>query len=347
MKVTLGELADLVKGEVNGDASTKIEGVSSLELAGPSQITFLVHSRFEARLERSRAAAVIVASREIRDDRPKLVVKDPYLAYAKVATFFHPRVPSMDGVSPLAFVHQEAVLGEGISIYPFAWVDRGAKIADRATLYPGVCVGEACVVGEDSVLHPGVVLYPRCELGKRVVVHAGTVIGSDGFGYAREGSRSVKIPQLGIVRIDDDVEIGANSAVDRASFGMTWIQRGVKADNLVQVGHNVVIGEDSILAGQVGIAGSVALGRGVTLAGQVGVANHLRIGDGATVGSKSGVAQDIPQGGVASGIPAIPHRSWLRSTRIIPRLPELMKRLHALEKKVETLEKEINAREGD
>jgi UDP-3-O-[3-hydroxymyristoyl] glucosamine N-acyltransferase len=340
--VSLRDLADLVGGEVLGDPAVEITGISSLELAEPGQITFIAHVRHQERLKASRASAVIVSRPEIGGQLPKIVVGNPYLAYAKVAAFFHPGPCAFPGVSPSAVVHPDARLGVDVSIGPLVWVDRDAQIGDRVTLFPGVCVGEGCVIGEDTVLYPRAVLYPHCRLGRRVIVHAGAVIGSDGFGFAREGARSVKIPQLGTVLIDDDVEIGANAAIDRASFGTTWIQRGVKIDNLVQIGHNVRVGEDSILAGQVGLAGSVEVGRGVTLAGQVGVANHLRLGDGVLVASKSGVAQDIPPGSVMSGIPAIPHRIWLRSAQVFSRLPQLLRRLRAVESALKSLEREIH-----
>jgi UDP-3-O-[3-hydroxymyristoyl] glucosamine N-acyltransferase len=339
VKATLAELAQLVGGEVLGDPSLEIHGISSPELAGPRDITFIVSARHEPRLLATQAAAVMVPDARLGGSRCKIVVPRVYLAYARVAELLHPREQQAGVVAPEAWVHPEAQLGGGVTVYPFAWVGRGARLGERVTIYPLVCVGEGCEVGEDSVLYPGVVLYPGCSLGRRVIVHAGTVIGSDGFGYARDGTRSVKIPQLGGVRIEDDVEIGANAAVDRASFGATWIQRGVKMDNLVQVGHNVIVGEDAVLAGQVGLAGSVRVGRAVVLAGQVGVANHLRIGDGAMVGSKSGVAQDVPPGGLMSGIPAIPHRNWLKSSQVFGRLPELLRRLRAVEKRLDSLER--------
>jgi UDP-3-O-[3-hydroxymyristoyl] glucosamine N-acyltransferase len=345
VRVTLKELAALVGGRVLGDSSLEVSGISSLELAGPGDITFIVHAKYEERLSASRAAAVIVPREELGAERPKIVVEQPYLAYARVAAFFHPLTPSRCGVAPEAFVHPEATLGPGVNVYPLVWIDRRADIGQGVTLFPGVCVGEECVIGEQSVLYPGVVVYPRCRLGKRVIVHAGTVVGSDGFGYAREGVRSVKIPQLGYVRIDDDVEIGANTAIDRASFGATWIQRGVKIDNLVQLGHNVQIGEDAVLAGQVGLAGSVRVGRQAMLAGQVGIANHVQLGDGVMVGSKSGVAQDVSSSEVVSGIPAIAHRKWLRSSQAFPRLPELIRRLRAIEKRVESMEKKDHERD--
>lgn len=341
MKATLAELAALVGGEVLGDPSIEITGISSPELAGSRDITFIVNARHEPRLQATQAAAVMVPEARLGGGLPKIVVPGVYLAYARVAALLHPSKPEGRGVAPDAWVHPEARVGEDVTVYPFVWIGRGARIGDRVTLYPMVCVGEGCEIGEDSVLYPGVVVYPGCSLGRRVVIHAGTVIGSDGFGYARDGSRCVKIPQLGTVRIEDDVEIGANAAVDRASFGTTWIQRGVKMDNLVQVGHNVTVGEDAVLAGQVGLAGSVQVGRAVVLAGQVGVANHVRIGEGAMVGSKSGVAQDVPPGGLVSGIPAIPHRIWLRSSHAFSRLPELVRKVRALERRVESLERQL------
>lgn len=340
MKLTLSEVARLVDGKVVGDPHLEIEGISSPELAGPKDITFIVSPKHEKRLAQTKASAVMVPHEGLGGEMAKVVVPHVYLAYAKVASFLNPPPKRAPGVSPEAWIHPEARLGKEVTIYPFVWIGKGAQIGDRVTIFPMVFVGEGCQIGEDCVLHPGVVLYPGCILGKKVIVHAGTVVGSDGFGYARDGSSWVKIPQLGRVRIEDDVEIGANVAIDRASFGETVVRRGVKIDNLVQVGHNVEIGEDSILAGQVGLAGSVKLGKGVVLAGQVGVANHVKIGDGATVGSKSGVAQDVPEGSTMSGIPAITHRDWLKSSQAFPRLPELMRRLKSLEKRLEALERQ-------
>lgn len=347
MRKTIGELAEVVGGSVVGDPKFVVEGISSVELAGPREITFVVNPRYAAALKTSRAGAVIVSSPELGGDRPMIVVGNPYLAYARIAQLFHTATKPTPGVAEGSFVHRQAKIGQDVSIAPMVWVDRGSDVGARVILYSGVWVGEGCLIGEDSVLHPGVILYPKSRVGKRVIVHAGTVIGSDGFGYARDGTRSIKIPQMGIVQIDDDVEIGANNTIDRASFGTTWIQRGVKTDNLVQIGHNVVVGEDSILVAQVGIAGSVEVGRRVILAGQVGVAGRIHIGDGAMVGPKSGVGKDVPEGGIVSGAPAIPHRTWLRTTHVIPRLPELLKRVRALEKKVETLERELHAREDE
>ena len=340
---TLQDLAGMVGGEIEGDPSMEIKGIASLELAGPKDITFVTGSKYAHRMKASRAGAFIVSDRDLVRDRNGLIVKDPYMAYAKVAGLYYEAPKAPVGVAEGAFIHPEARIGEEVCILPMVWVDRGAVIGDRTVLYPGVRVGENCRVGADSVLHSNVVLYPNCRLGNRVIVHAGTVIGSDGFGYARDGCVSVKIPQMGGVRIDDDVEIGSNTAIDRASFGDTWIQRGVKIDNLVQIGHNTIVGEDTVLVGQVGIAGSVEIGRGAILAGQVGVSTHIRIGDGAIVGPQSGVGKDIPPGEFVSGAPSISHRKWLRCMQIVNRLPEYVKRIRELEKKILPAERETHA----
>jgi UDP-3-O-[3-hydroxymyristoyl] glucosamine N-acyltransferase len=211
-------------------------------------------------------------------------------------------------------------------------------------LYPGVYVGEDSSVGEDSVLHPNVSIYPRTIIGKRVILHSGVVVGSDGFGYAKEGKKNVKIPQVGSVEIEDDVEIGANTTIDRAALGKTIIRRGVKIDNLVQVAHNVVIGEDSIIVAQVGISGSTKIGSNVTLAGQVGVVGHIEIGDNVMVGAQSGVAHELPPNQAYTGSPALPHREFLRVVTVIPKLPEMRKTLIDIEKRLIKIEEAITSK---
>jgi UDP-3-O-[3-hydroxymyristoyl] glucosamine N-acyltransferase len=221
-------------------------------------------------------------------------------------------------------------------------VGEGCEIGDRAVLYPGVYLGESVQVGEESVLYPNVVIMDRCVVGKRVILHPGAVIGSDGFGFARDGAKFVKIPQVGIVVIEDDVEIGANCAVDRAAMGKTWIKRGVKTDNLIQIGHNVTVGEDTIIVAQVGIAGSTEIGNRVALGGQVGVVGHIKVGDGAMIGAQAGVGQDVAPGQILSGSPAFPHREWLRAQAAFQKLPEMKKALGELEKRMKQIEDTIN-----
>jgi len=345
-KATLKELATLVGGEVSGDPSLEVTGIAALEEAGEEEITFLAELRNLSRLEKTRAAAAIVPPSLPAFPKPVIRAPNPYLAYAKIQTFFTHRPYQPRGVDSRAHVGRDAKIGREVSIYPFVFIGDGCQIGDRAVLYPGVYVGDAAQVGEESTLYPNVVIMDRCIIGKRVIIHPGTVIGSDGFGFARDGARYVKIPQVGVVQIDDDVEIGANCAIDRAAMGKTWIKRGVKTDNLVQIGHNVIIGEDTVLVAQVGIAGSTEVGNRVALGGQVGVIGHIKIGDGAMVGAQSGVAQDVAPGQILSGSPAFPHRDWLRTQVVFPQLPEMKRTLSALEKKVKALEEKIDTKKN-
>jgi len=339
---TLDELAALVGGKVEGDGALRIRGISSLEEAGEGEITFLAELKHRARLEKTRASAAIVPLNLPPFPRPLIRTPNPYLAYAKVQAFFQSREGHPRGVDPRAFVGQGVQIGRDVSIFPFVFVGDGCELGDRVTLYPGVCLGESVRVGEDSILYPNVVVMDRCLVGKRVILHPGTVIGSDGFGFARDGARYVKIPQVGIVVIEDDVEMGANCAVDRAAMGKTWIQRGVKVDNLVQIGHNVTVGEDTLLVAQVGIAGSTRIGNRVVLGGQVGVVGHVQIGDGVMIGAQAGVGQDADPGQILSGSPAFPHREWLRAQAAFRKLPEMKRALDELERRMKELEKAVS-----
>ena len=236
-------------------------------------------------------------------------------------------------------------MNEGVTIFPYAWIGARAQLGPGSVVFPGVFIGENAVIGAECVLHPNVVVREGCRLGDRVILHAGVVIGSDGFGYAGKGSGRVKIPQTGIVVIEDDVEIGANTTVDRATLGRTVIKRGAKIDNLVQIAHNVTVGEFSVIAAQAGIAGSTRIGKNVTLAGQVGVVNHIEIGEGAIIGPQSGVPQSVPAGAVLSGgVAAAPHHEWLKVMTLLPQLPKLWTSVRRLEKQLahllQTVEKE-------
>lgn len=346
-KATLKELALLVGGKLEGgDGDLEIRGMASLEEAEEGDLTFLAELKSIARLEKTRATAVIVPSPLPSLSKPVIITANPYLAYAKIQAFFSHRPYVARGIDPRSHIGQGVKMGQEVSIYPFVFVGDRSQIGDRAVLYPGVYLGESVSVGEETILYPNVTVMDRCIIGKRVILHPGTVIGSDGFSYARDGSHYVKIPQVGIVQIDDEVEIGANCAVDRAAMSKTWIKRGVKTDNLVQIGHNVTVGEDTILVAQVGIAGSTVVGNHVTLGGQVGVAGHISIGDGVRVGGQSGITQTVPPGRVISGTPAFPHREWLKAQAIFQKLPELKRTLVALEKKVRELEEALSAQQS-
>lgn len=338
---TLAELAREVGGEVVGDGGAQINRVASIEEAGPGEIAFLANPRYHSRLAACRAEAVIVApnvvSRETAKAQGKnfLEAADPYFAFAKIHQLFNPPARHAPNISPRACIENGAEIGDHVTVFPHVYISQGARIGARTVLFPGVFLGEDVEIGDDCEVHVNAVVRHGCKLGNRVIVHAGAVIGSDGFGYAGSGAERVKIPQAGIVEIQDDVEIGANTTVDRATFGRTIICRGAKLDNLVQIAHNVVVGENSIVAAQVGIAGSTRIGKDVILAGQVGVVNHLVIGDGAIIGPQSGVGRSVPGGvKVSSGLHAAPHQEWLRVMTLLPRLPELWALTRRLERKL-------------
>jgi UDP-3-O-[3-hydroxymyristoyl] glucosamine N-acyltransferase len=338
MKKELKELAEWVEGVVVGDGKTEISGVAAIEEARAGEITFIANPKYLPHLNKTNGSAIIVSKEVTRADKPLLCVTNPQLAFAKILTLFSQKPYQPGGIDPHAWISPTAKLGKDLTVYPFVCIGDRCSIGDRVTLYPGVSVAEDSSIGEDSILYSNVSVYSGTIIGKRVTLHSGTVVGSDGFGYVKEGKRNVKIPQVGIVEIEDDVEIGANTTVDRATLGKTIIRRGVKIDNLVMVAHNVVIGEDSIIVAQVGISGSSKIGSNVTLAGQVGVVGHVEIGENAMVGAQAGVTHDLPGNQGYVGSPALPHREFLRAITVFPRLPEMRKTLLDLEKRIKKME---------
>ena len=339
MEFTLKEIADRVGGKILGDDQVVVTGINSLAEACPGQISFFADPRYKEGLRSTKASAIFVSEPNTGFEGSQVIVRNPALAYAKVAALFASPVPRFGGVSEKAFVSESAVLGTDVSVYPLAYVGGNALIGDHAVLFPGVFVGERARIGNHTVLFPNVTIMNDCVIGDEVIIHAGSVVGSDGFGFVRDGSANVKIPQMGIVQIDDHVEIGANNCIDRAAVGKTWIKRGVKTDNLVQIAHNVVIGEDTVLVAQAAIGGSVSIGDQVVIGGQAAIRDHLRVGDRAMIGSQSGVAKSLSQGEIVSGSPAIPHRLWLKTSALIPQLPDWVARLRRLEKRLADLEK--------
>lgn len=339
MELPLKKIAQIVGGNVIGNDTLLITGINSLNAAGPGELSFFKSSRYRTELQKTKASAVIVPEENDLFRGPQVVISNPELAYARVAGLFAPPIPRHPGVSKRAVVHKSTCIGKNVSIYPFVYIGKGVEIGDDTILFPGVFIGERVRIGSRTLIYPNVNIMQDCLIGNDVIIHAGTVIGGDGFGFVRDGSKSVKIPQIGIVNIDDHVEIGANSCIDRSALGKTWIKMGVKTDNLVQVGHNVVIGEDTIVVAQAAIAGSVHIGREVTIGGQVAVSDHLKIGDRAMIGSQSGIAKSVLPGEVVSGTPSMPHRLWLKTSGLIKRLPIFHKRLRDLEKRVAELEK--------
>ena len=329
---TLGEIASRVRGTLKGDARIRITGIQPLDRAGPGDLSFIAHPRYRRDAGESRAAALIVREADAPTGRAVIVVQNPYAALAAVMGLFFREEAPEPGVSPLAVVGDGTVLGDRVSIGPFVVVGRGCRVGAGTALLPGVVVGDGVGIGAGCLLYPGAVLYPRTVLGERVVVHAGAVIGSDGFGYAEEDGERTKIPQVGNVVVEDDVEIGAGTTIDRATFGSTRIGRGTKIDNLVQIGHNVEIGERSVLVAQTGIAGSTRIGRGVVFAGRAGAGGHLTIGDRVVAGACTVILQDMEPGAFVLGIPAIDHREWKRQQAALRRLPDVLHRLARLEK---------------
>jgi len=343
MKKRLKELADWVGGTVVGDEEVEITGVAAIEEAQTGEISFIANPRYLLKLNETQASAVIVSKEISQANRPLLCTANPYLAFAKILTLYSQQPYQPKGVDAQAWISPTSQLGKDLTIYPGVYVGDRCSIGDRVTLYPGVCVGEDSFIGDDSILHPNVAIYPKTTLGKRVILHAGVVVGSDGFGYAKEGRKNVKVPQVGRVEIEDDVEIGANTTIDRATLGKTIIQSGVKIDNLVQVAHNVVIGEDSIIVAQVGISGSTKIGSNVTIGGQVGLVGHIQVGDNTRIGAQSGVMNDLPPNQAYTGSPAMPHREFLRIMTIFQKLPEVKKTLSEIEKRLTKIEETIGS----
>lgn len=335
----LSELAELVGGEIKGQGSALITGAAPLGEAGPGDVSFVSGKKHAGLLSRTRASAVVVRDAgEAPDGLNLILAGNPELAFARILGVLRPQAVPAPGVHPRAEVHPGAKLGSSVSAQAFSVVEDGARVGDRTVLFPGVYVGKGAEIGPDCVIYPGVAIREGCKIGARVIIHCNSVVGSDGFGYARDKARYVKMPQTGIVRIGDDVEIGACVAIDRATMGETVIGRGTKIDNLVQVAHNVRVGEDTIIVAQAGIAGSSRVGSRVQIGGQSGVNGHISIGDDTGIGARSGVAQDVPPRSVYTGYPAIPHTEWLRAQNLYSRLPELRKKISELEKRIAGLE---------
>ncbi len=337
MKYTLGELAALLEGELQGPAGLELEGIAPIDQATPRDITFIAQKRYVRLAAESKAGAFIVSPDQADLDRPLIVVAHPYLAYARTAALFAPPRHRWPGVSDQAFRGRDLKLGRDVSIAPLVFLGDRVRLGDGVTVMPGCYLGDEVQVGAGTLLYPNVTLLERCTVGERCIIHSGTVIGSDGFGFVPTPAGNVKIPQLGTVVVEDEVEIGANCAIDRAALGETRIGRGVKIDNLVHLAHNVTVGQHSLLVAQVGVSGSTKIGRRVILAGQVGLTGHIEVGDGVQVGAQSGVHHSIPAGQTVIGSPAQPQREWLQSVACLPKLPELHKKLKRLEEQVATL----------
>ena len=331
---TLGELARLLNGVVIGDEQLPIYGIAKIDEAGPRDLTFLTNPKYTKKLAASHAGALL-ANPGVTWDRPVMQVKDPYVALGKLLELFYPEPEVVkSGIHPTAVLEESITLGQNVRIGALCWVGQNCLIEDNVTLYPRVVVYPGVSIGEGSLIHAGVVIRENVQIGKRVIIQNGAVIGSDGFGFAADAGEFRKIPQVGTVIIEDDVEIGANTTIDRATMGKTIIRRGTKLDNLIQIAHNVEIGENTVIAAQTGVSGSTKIGNQCRIAGQVGFVGHITIGNRVMIGAQSGVPHNIPDGEIYSGYPAMPHADWLKLTAYLKRLPELFQKVKEFEKKI-------------
>lgn len=339
MEFSLEDLARSVGGRVEGDGTVRIRGVNGLSDAGPGDVTFLHNPKYAALLATTKAGAVVLAE-GMKSALPAIISKNADRAFGRIAELLAGVPPRpAPGIHPTAFVDPAARVAPDATVGPLCVVEAGAVIGDRCLLHAQVFVGRDAKLGPDCLLHPQTVVRERCELGARVTLQPGAVIGGDGFGYATEQGVHHKIPQVGIVVLEDDVEIGANSTLDRARFGRTVIGRGTKIDNLVQIAHNVTTGRGCLLVSQSGVAGSTKLGNYVVLAGQAGVIGHLELGDGVVITAQTGLTKDVPAGGVLSGSPASDRKTHLKELAALAKLPEVLHEFRRLREELETIKK--------
>ena len=368
---TVGEIAQLLNAQWVGDESTPITGVAGLESAAPGAISFIDSDKLIAEALESNAAAIIApeslrsileearrlqfkssqndaarkrAQARIDHEKPIVFAGNPRLAFAKVLEWMQPAALPEKGVHRTAVIEDDAIIGKNVTIREGCYVGHHARVADGVVLYPHVTIGDGAQIGAGSIIYPSVVIYRQVHIGKRARIHSGTVLGSDGFGYVFDGERHQKVPQIGTVIIEDDVEIGANVCIDRATMGATRVGEGTKIDNLTQIAHNVQIGKNCVICGQVGLSGSVIIEDNVSMAGQVGLRDHVRIGKGAILGAKAGIMADIGAGEFVMGSPSLPQRDYLRVHAVSRKLPEMAKQLRRLEKQVEELTAQLNER---
>ncbi len=338
MKKTLQEIADYVGGRIEGDSSVVIEGLDNIEGAGAHDLTFAVEPHIEE-AKHTKAVAVMLPPGITGFPKTSLIVDDPRASFARLLELFTPKLAIPVGVSDEAYIGSGVTLGKDIRIMPFACVDDHAVIGDRATLYPHTYIGQYAEIGEDTVVYSSATVREHCRVGKRCVIHSSAVIGSDGFGFTTKDGIHTKVPQVGNVVLEDDVEVGAHDGIDRAAMGSTVIGKGTKIDNLVHVGHNCKIGPNCLIVAQTGISGSTTVGHNVTFGGQVGTVGHIKIGANSVYAARSGIIGDMPEGVFCAGFPVQSHTEWLRMQAAMKHLPEMAKKLKQMEKKLATYEK--------
>lgn len=340
MELSLAEIAQLVQGDLEGDSTIKIHGVAKIEEAGSGEISFITNPKYAKYIDTTRASAIIVSKDFQKTARPIIRAENPYFSFLKVLKFFHPAVETLAaGIHPSAVIHETSHIGANVHIGAQVVIDENCTIGDAVFLYPGVVIGREVEIGNHTIIHANVAVRERVRIGNQVIIHSGTVIGSDGFGFAREGQQYHKIPQVGTVVIEDEVEIGANCTIDRATLGQTIIRKGVKLDNLIQVAHNVEIGENTVIAAQTGISGSTRIGSNVVIGGQVGFVGHIEVGNNVTIGAQSGVSKSLPADSIFFGYPAKPIMQAKREEAALRKLPQLIKKLSELEERLNRLQK--------
>ncbi len=345
MKKTLREVAEIVGGEVVGDENVVITGVCGIREARQGDLTFVANEKYAPLMRQTQASAIITSRQVKHAPKPIIRTDNPDLAFAKMISLLAPNeVTHPKGIHPTAIIGEGVKLGQDVALQAYAVIGDHTEIGDRTIIYAGVFIGDHVKIGCDGLIYPHVAIRERVEIGNRVIVHSGTIIGSDGFGFSTVKGVHVKIPQIGTVKIEDDVEIGANVTIDRARFGITHIKRGTKIDNLVQIAHNAVIGEHSIIVAQAGISGSTSIGNGVVIAGQAGIVGHIAIGDNTVIGAQSGVTKSVPPNSVLLGAPAKSIAKFKETNACLQRLPKLYETVRVLEEKVSTLEKTKHAR---
>lgn len=339
MKMTLAEIAALLNGAVTDGNSPAITGITNIDDAGPGDITFAVPPHLD-KAAQCAAAAVIIPDSVAEFPKPAIRVANPRMAFTTLLTLFTPKNNVLPGVHPTAVVSATARLGDNVAVMAQAVIDDNAVIGNNTIIYPHSYIGREVIIGNDTLIYPNVTIRENCQLGNRVIIQSGAVIGSDGFGFVTVAGKHQKVPQVGNVVIEDDVEIGANSCLDRATTGSTIVRQGTKIDNLVHLAHNVVVGENCFFVAQTGIAGSTKIGNNVTFAGQSGCNGHVTIGDNCVFAARSAPINDIPANSFYAGFPARPHREWLRKEAAVTRLPELVKKIRELEQRLAAVEKQ-------
>jgi len=334
----LRELAERLECRLEGDGQVDVVGVAAIQNAGPGDVTFLANAKYASALTTTRAAAVIARGDVPAGPSAMLRTEDPYLAFARAVGLFAPAWRPAAGIHPLTAIAADAHVGREVSIGPFVAIGEGARVGDRTVIFPNVTIGPGATVGADCILHSNVAVRERVTIGDRVILQNGVVIGGDGYGFVRRADGThEKIPQVATVVIEDDVELGANTTVDRPAVGETRIKAGTKIDNLVQIGHGVTVGRNVLMAAQVGVAGSTEIGDDVMFGGQVGVGGHLTVGKGAVAVGQSGVTNSLEPGASVAGYPAIDGREWRKASVIFRRLPELKRRIEELEARLAEL----------